>query len=135
MLAVIGGINQMTLTQIEQNSEAAKSGKGKSKLQTGEALDLANLVNYGEDSIVSRTLVNNSAGTVTLFAFDEGQGLSEHTAPFDALVYIVEGESEIIIDGKSNRVYAGQLIMMPANITHALNANVRFKMMLTMIRK
>ena len=135
MLAVIGGINQMTLTQIEQNSEAAKSGKGKAKLQTGEALDLANLVNYGEDSIVSRTLVKNSAGTVTLFAFDEGQGLSEHTAPFDALVYIVEGESEIIIDGKSNRVCAGQLIMMPANITHALNANVRFKMMLTMIRK
>ena len=125
----------MSLTQIEKNADAVKSKKGKSKLQPGEALDLASLVNYGEDSIVSRTLVNNSAGTITLFAFDEGQGLSEHTAPFDALVHIVEGESEVIIDGKSNMVYEGQLILMPANIPHALNATKRFKMMLTMVRK
>jgi len=125
----------MVLTQIEKNTENPKSGKGKSKLQPGEALDLAGLVNYGEDSIVSRTLVNNSAGTVTLFAFDEGQGLSEHTAPFDALVHIVEGESEVIIDGKSSRVCEGQLILMPANVPHALNATRRFKMMLTMVRK
>ncbi len=125
----------MSLTQIEKNTASVNSGKGKSKLQPGEALDLANLVNYGEDSIVSRTLVNNSAGTVTLFAFDEGQGLSEHTAPFDALVHIVEGESEVIIDGKSNRVCEGQLILMPANVPHALNATRPFKMMLTMVRK
>lgn len=124
----------MTLTQIKKNI-AGKSGKGKSKLQPGEALDLSGLVNYGEDSIVSRTLVNNSAGTVTLFAFDEGQGLSEHTAPFDALVHIVEGESEVIIDGKSCRVCEGQIILMPANVPHALNAAKRFKMMLTMVRK
>ena len=125
----------MGLTQIEKNTAAAKSGKGKSKLQPGDPLDLAGLVNYGEDSIVSRTLVNNSAGTVTLFAFDEGQGLSEHTAPFDALVHIVEGESEVIIDGKPNRVYEGQIILMPANVPHALNAVTRFKMILTMVRK
>ena len=125
----------MSLTQIEKNTSNAKNGKGKSKLQPGEALDLAGLVNYGEDSIVSRTLVNSSAGTVTLFAFDEGQGLSEHTAPFDALVHIIEGESEVIIDGKPSRVCEGQLILMPANVPHALNAAKRFKMMLTMVRK
>ena len=125
----------MGLTQIEISTEDANSGKGKSKLQPGEAFELARLVNYGEDSIVSRTLVNNNAGTITLFAFDEGQGLSEHTAPFDALVHIVEGESEVIIDGKSNRVSEGQIILMPANIPHALNAVRPFKMMLTMLRK
>lgn len=125
----------MSLTQIEKNADAAKSGMGKSKLQPGEAVDLVSLVNYGEDAVVSRTLVNNSAGTVTLFAFDEGQGLSEHAAPFDALVHIVEGESEIIIDGKLNSVSAGQIILMPANIPHALNAIRPFKMMLTMVRK
>ena len=125
----------MTITQIEKSTPAVNSGKGKHKLQPGEAVDLAGLVNYGEDSIVSRTLVNNSAGTVTLFAFDEGQGLSEHTAPFDALVHIIEGESEVIIDGKPNKVREGQLILMPANIPHALNAARPFKMMLTMVRK
>ena len=125
----------MSLTQIEKSTGAAKSGKGKSKLQPGETLDPANLVNYGEDSIVSRTLVNNSAGTVTLFAFDEGQGLSEHTAPFDALVHVIEGESEVIIDGKPNKVREGQLILMPANVPHSLNVIKRFKMMLTMVRK
>ena len=125
----------MSLTQIEKGAPAADSGKGKSKLHPGEAVDLAGLVSYGEESIVSRTLVNNSAGTVTLFAFDEGQGLSEHTAPFDALVHIIEGESEVIIAGKTNKVIEGQLILMPANIPHALNANKRFKMMLTMLRK
>ena len=125
----------MGLTQIEKSAKTANSEKGKSKLQPGETLDLADLVKYGEDSIVSRTLVNSSAGTVTLFAFDEGQGLSEHTAPFDALVHIIEGESEVIIDGKANRVREGQLILMPASIPHALNAKKRFKMMLTMVRK
>jgi len=125
----------MGLTQIEKNTEAEKYGKGKSKLQPGESLELVGLVNYGDDAIVSRTLVNNNAGTITLFAFDEGQGLSEHTAPFDALVHIVEGESEVIIDGKSNRVCEGQIILMPANVPHALNATKPFKMMLTMLRK
>lgn len=124
----------MGLTQIDKNADAAKSKK-KSKMQAGEVLDPGSLVNYGEDAIVSRTLVENNAGTVTLFAFDEGQGLSEHTAPFDALVHIVDGEGEIIIDGKSNLVCDGQLILMPANIPHALKANVRFKMILTMLRK
>ena len=77
----------------------------------------------------------NDAGTVTLFAFDEGQELSEYTAPFDALVHVVDGESEIIIDRKPNKVCAGDLILMPANIPHALKASKPFKMILTMLRK
>ncbi|MBN2419250.1 MAG: cupin domain-containing protein [Deltaproteobacteria bacterium] len=125
----------MTLTKIEKSVSSANSGKEASKLKPGEAIDIAGLVSYGEGSIVSRTLVNNSAGTITLFAFDQGQGLSEHTAPFDALVHVVEGESEVIIDGKTNRVCEGQIIMMPANIPHALNAVRPFKMILTMVRK
>ena len=79
----------MTLTQMEKNTDTVKSGEGKSKLQQGEALDLANLVNYGENLIVSRTLVNNNVGTVTLFTFDEGHGLSKHTAPFDAMFILI----------------------------------------------
>ena len=124
----------MVLTQIEKNTESAKSGKGKSKLQPGEALDLAGLVNYGEDSIVSRTLVNNSAGTVTLFAFDEGQGLSEHTAPFDAYVQVVAGELEIKISKEPYLLSTGDMLIMPANEPHELLAKNPVKMLLVMIR-
>jgi quercetin dioxygenase-like cupin family protein len=83
---------------------------------------------------VSREIVKKSTGTVTAFAFDHGQGLSEHTAPFDALVQILEGEAEITIDGNQNQVRGGQMILMPANLPHALKAITRFKMILTMIR-
>jgi quercetin dioxygenase-like cupin family protein len=121
----------MTLTQINSDTKATK----KTGLKAGEAVRISNLMEYGEDAIVSRTLVENDAGTVTLFAFDEGQGLSEHTAPFDALVQVVDGESEIIIGGASNKVKEGELILMPANIPHALRATKRFKMILTMLRK
>ena len=113
----------------------ATENEGKSKLQAGQVLDLVKLVEYGEGAVVSRTLVENKAGTVTLFAFDKDQGLSEHTAPFDALVQVVEGEGEFIIGGKSNQVGEGQLILMPADIPHALKATTRFKMILTMLRK
>jgi quercetin dioxygenase-like cupin family protein len=84
--------------------------------------------------VVSRTLVAKPTGSVTLFAFDEGQSLSEHTAPFDALVQMVEGEAEITIAGKPIRAAAGELVLMPANQPHALKALTRFKMLLTMIR-
>ncbi|MHC4593824.1 MAG: cupin domain-containing protein [Planctomycetota bacterium] len=107
----------------------------KSKIPESEVLDLAKLVEYGQGAIVSRTLVENEAGTVTLFAFDADQGLSEHTAPFDALVQVVDGQGEFIIDGKSHQVGEGQLILMPANVPHAVRANRRFKMLLTMLRK
>jgi quercetin dioxygenase-like cupin family protein len=92
------------------------------------------LVNYQDGAVVSREIVRKPTGNVTLFAFDEGQGLSEHTAPFDALVQVVEGEVEIIISGQPHRVLGGEMILMPAGQPHALKATKRFKMILTMIR-
>jgi quercetin dioxygenase-like cupin family protein len=113
---------------------AIEKGRG-SKIQEGQVFDLIKLLEYGEGAIVSRTLVQNDAGTVTLFAFDMNEGLSEHTAPFDALAQVLEGEGEFIIGDKSCQVSEGQLILMPANVPHAVRANKRFKMMLTMLRK
>ena len=98
------------------------------------AVKASELVSYQKGSIVSREVLNKKTGTVTAFAFDEGQGLSEHTAPFDALVQVLEGEVEITISKKPNRVKEGELILMPANQPHALKAITRFKMLLTMIR-
>lgn len=85
-------------------------------------------------SVVSKEIINKPTGTVTLFAFDKGQGLSEHTAPYDALVIITEGEAEIIVSGVKHLVKAGEMLLMPANATHALKAVEPFKMMLTMIK-
>ena len=98
------------------------------------AQSVLDLVVYQSGSVVSRTLLKKSTGTVTLFAFDAGQALSEHTAPFDALVHILDGEAEITISGKPIRARAGDLVLMPANEPHALLAATRFKMLLTMIR-
>jgi quercetin dioxygenase-like cupin family protein len=92
------------------------------------------LVGYQDGAVVSRTIVKQKTGTVTLFAFDAGQELSEHTAPFDALVQVVDGEAEITIAGKPYRVGTGEMIIMPANDPHAVKALGRFKMLLTMIR-
>jgi len=100
----------------------------------GQAARMADLADYREGSVVSRTIVRKETGNVTLFAFDRGQGLSEHTAPFDALVYLLDGEAEIVISGKTHALKAGDLILMPANEPHALKATSRFKMLLTMIR-
>ncbi len=100
----------------------------------GQVLRPAELINYQEGAVVSRTLVNKNAGTVTLFAFDEGEGLSEHTAPFDALVSLLDGEADITVSGKTVRAAAGTMVILPANQPHALAAITRFKMMLTMIR-
>ena len=101
---------------------------------TAKVLDMARLVEYQAGSVVSRTIIQKKTGTVTLFAFDEGQGLSEHTAPFDALVCILEGQAEIIISGKSHMLKQGEMIIMPADEPHALKAVRPFKMMLVMIR-
>ncbi len=95
---------------------------------------LVNLADYQEGSIVSRTISDKKTGTVTFFAFDKGQGLSEHTAPFDALVYLLDGEAEITISGNPFNLRAGEMVIMPANAPHALKAITRFKMVLTMIR-
>lgn len=99
-----------------------------------EILNLAEMVSYQTGSVVSRQITKAEAGNVTLFAFDQGQELSEHTAPFDALVHIVEGESEIIISGKSFHLKSGEAILMPADEPHAVRATQQFKMLLTMIR-
>ena len=99
-----------------------------------QVLRLSDLVDYQEGAVVSREIVRKGTGTVTLFAFDQGQGLSEHTAPFDALVYLLDGEAEITISGKPLRLREGELTVMPANQPHALKAVKRFKMLLTMIR-
>ena len=95
---------------------------------------LFDMVEYQTSSVVSRTLLDKKTGTLTLFSFAEGQGLSEHTAPFDALVYILDGEAEVRISGKPFHLHAGEIIIMPANEPHALTAVKRFKMMLVMIR-
>ncbi len=99
-----------------------------------QVAELADLVGYQDGSVVSREIISKKTGTVTLFAFDQGQGLSEHTAPFDALVYVFDGEAEITISGKPLRVKQGETVIMPANQPHALKAIKRFKMILTMIR-
>ena len=113
----------------------ADSGKqtGAEKL-VGKVMRLADLVDYQDGAVVSREIMNKKTGTVTLFAFAAGQGLSEHTAPFDALVYIFDGEVDITISGKTLRLKEGGIVIMPANQPHALKAVSRFKMILTMIR-
>jgi quercetin dioxygenase-like cupin family protein len=99
-----------------------------------KAVSLAGLVEYQAGSVVSREVVKKPTGTVTVFAFDAGQGLSEHTAPFDALVYLLDGEAEITIAGKPIAAKAGDMVIMPANEPHALKAVKEFKMLLVMIR-
>ena len=100
----------------------------------GTPFNLEQHIAYFDESVVSKTLLKKAAGTITLFAFEAGQGLSEHTAPFDAVVYIVDGEARITIDGQAQTVGCGEMLVMPANIPHALQAEKRFKMLLVMIR-
>lgn len=97
-------------------------------------IDVKNNVEYSEGSVVSKTLLDSPAGTITFFAFAAGQGLSEHTAPYDAVVQVLDGTARISIDGAPYEVSEGQMIVMPANHPHALRAEVPFKMLLTMIR-
>jgi len=105
-------------------SEAAK----------GEPFNLAENISYAIGAVVSKTLLKKQTGTATLFAFDAGQGLSEHMAPFDAMVYVLDGKATIFIGGEPHKVGNGEMIIMPANVSHALHAEERFKMLLIMIR-
>jgi len=105
------------------------------EILSSQPSQLIALADYQEGSVVSRTIIQKKTGTVTLFAFDEGQGLSEHTAPFDALVYILDGEANITISGKPFKVSKGEMLIMPAHQPHALKAVKRFKMLLTMVRE
>ena len=99
-----------------------------------QASNLIDLIDYQEGSVVSRTLIDKKAGSVTLFAFDVDQGLSEHTAPYDAMVYVLDGEVEVTISGKPVKLNKGEMTVMPANHPHALTAKTKFKMLLTMIK-
>ncbi len=114
---------------MDHNKE--KTGMEKIVAQAIRPIDLAD---YQEGSVVSRTVIDKKTDTVTFFAFDEGQGLSEHTTPFDALVYLLEGEAEIVVFGKPLRLKEGEMVVIPANQPHALRAVKKFKMILTMIR-
>lgn len=101
----------------------------------GRNQELASLVEYAADSIVSKTILDKRVGTITLFAFDKGQKLSEHTAPYDAVVQVIDGKAQLTIGGEDVRVSAGEIIVMPANVPHTVVAGEKFKMLLTMIRE
>ncbi len=99
-----------------------------------KAAGIAGLIDYADDSVVSKTIIDKSVGTITLFAFDAGQGLSEHQAPYDAVVQIVDGDAVLVIDGKDVPARTGEIVVMPANVPHSVRADAKFKMLLTMIR-
>ena len=106
----------------------------KKEFEKSKASIIKNTLDYSEGAVVSKTLLNKETGTVTLFSFDRGQGLSEHTAPYDALVQIIEGEAYIIINKKDYKLSEGHFIIMPANVPHAVHAKENFKMLLTLIK-
>ena len=120
-----GGLNDL-----ENASSAKRSG-----LAPGKKEGLLSLVNYQSGSVVSRAIVNQASGTVTLFAFDEGESLSEHTSPYDALLCVLEGCALVTIEGIQSEMREGEAIILPAGKPHALRATERFKMLLTMIRQ
>jgi quercetin dioxygenase-like cupin family protein len=111
-----------------------KNAKSKNTKLVTQAANLNSLIDYQKGSVVSRTILDKKTGTVTIFAFDQGEGLSEHTTPYDALVYILDGEAEVTISSKPIRLKKGELTIMPANEPHALSAVTKFKMLLVMIK-
>lgn len=108
--------------------------RGRNIMNLNESNKISDLIEYQKDSVVSKTLIKKEKGTITIFAFDKEQGLSEHTAPFDALVQVIDGKADVLLNGKSNIVSEGEMIIMPANVPHALKAIEKFKMMLVMIK-
>lgn len=102
--------------------------------EKGTVLNLEQMIDYSEGGVVSKQVIKTESGNLTLFSFDEGQGLTEHTSPFNAIVQVLDGEAEISIDRKPHLVKAGETIIMPANVPHALQASKRFKMLLTMVK-
>jgi quercetin dioxygenase-like cupin family protein len=107
---------------------------GRLEIAEAQAFPLLGLVNYQEGSVVSRVILKRDKGNVTVFAFDEGQGLSEHTSPFDALLQVIEGEAEVAVAGTPIALRAGEVVLLPAEKPHAVKATARFKMVLTMVR-
>lgn len=127
MLPSFFGVRRIFVSLIQRECNMTKFEKGK-------VCQLSDVIEYAEGSVVSKELIHTAAGSITLFSFEAGQGLSEHSAPFDAMVTILDGEAEILIDGVAFFPKKGETIVLPANHPHALNAKVRFKMQLTMIR-
>ena len=119
------------MSEEKMKKEEKKSGA----LEPAKIHKLAELVNYSDGSVVSRTIAKTKTATVTLFAFDKDQALSEHSAPFDAMVQVLDGEVELVIGGESIITKAGETVVMPANIPHGVNATKQFKMLLTMLRE
>lgn len=115
---------------MSSDSESGRSGG----LAPAQKVDMASLISYQEGSVVSRTIMNNRAGTVTLFAFDDGEGLSEHSAPYNALLHVIEGEAEVTVAGQKSKVKGGEAVILPAGKPHAILALGRLKMLLTMMR-
>ena len=111
-----------------------QAGSNKGEMPIAAVVRLTDLVNYQDGSMVSRVVLKRERGNVTLFAFDQGQGLSEHTSPYDALLAVLEGEAEVTVEGKPSAVHVGEIILLPADKPHAVRALTRFKMVLTMIR-
>jgi quercetin dioxygenase-like cupin family protein len=124
----------LNVAAITEAASMVKNNSENTRKLEAQATNLIGLIDYQEGSIVSRTIIDKKAGTVTLFAFDGGQGLSEHTAPYDALVCILDGEADVVVSGKPIRLKKGEMTIMPANEPHAVRAVTRFKMLLTMIR-
>lgn len=124
----------MDVPAVKEIGMSEKQSKGSVEVLLSKAVGLAALVNYQAGAVVSKTVIAKKAGTVTVFAFDRGQGLSTHSAPFDALVQILDGEARITIAGKGMNVKKGEMIIMPADKPHALKANKRLKMMLVMVK-
>lgn len=119
----------------EHGSQDPEKHEGKWEELQAKVLILKDLVSYQDGTVASRMLVNKKAGTITIFSFDYDEGLSEHQAPYDAIVTMLDGEAEIWVGGKTFKVKEGETIILPANVPHALSAITRFKMMLTMIRE
>ena len=130
------GRNEKPLQRTSREEKMGHKSEKASVLQAclGKSQSLVKLVAYAVDSIVSKTILDKPAGTVTLFAFDKGQKLSEHTVPYDAIIQVLDGVGQIIIDGHVNDVCAGGIIIMPANVPHAVVAEEKFKMLLIMVR-
>ncbi|HXX72092.1 MAG TPA: cupin domain-containing protein [Candidatus Acidoferrales bacterium] len=117
-----------------KNAKDLETIEGRGGLAPARKQNLASLVSYQSGSVVSRTIISRRAGTMTLFAFDEGETLSEHTAPYDALLHVLEGEARVLVSGDENQVREGEAIVLPAGKPHAVKATKKFKMLLTMIR-
>lgn len=115
-------------------AKGEKMEKKDIEITAAHAISVTELADYQKDAVVSRTIIDKKSGTITLFAFDEGQKLSEHIVPFDALVHLVDGEAEIVISGKPLHLKEGEICIMPAHEPHAVRAVKKFKMVLTMIR-